>query len=564
MTKFKLNSAVSQRAVNEDLFDKIIILSKEKNLPVNDISEIVNSHTVFDNERQTSPYYRLSGTLNPLFSNVLFNTTGPDSFEYFMTNTLFRDRSYPPNAVDLDEEEDLTYKEALSNELVEVNGWYGYYDPDISKQSNCLFYDMEPKRERFSLIPTGSTKNWDLTVTYPSRSLVPTGSIVDGGLLIVDMKPVIINGRNMVSFGVPVKHGLSFGGIVRLTGLSNVSLNGDYTITRLGLGDGDLIDYYFCVDLDPTQFSYNTNMRMKRVFAGQESEYYFRMFKKVKTRATLLMEDDDYEIYPLAFSKNIYEDRMNQFVINEDIDISGLVDNLNRPLSELYITFIKKDSNNMFTGVKSGVDMPYISNISINPTISDIRRITNASNSHNPLETNITILNNEFFGDVVEYNKYEVIEHVLGEVNHRFNTFNREFGGTIVDPAGIEPNINVGVRKEGYIYKPHHKVQIRAFSAYIEQGDASVSDIPDYASDLGDGRFLWRDLLDIGFSDDKDNLLDYPFLNGCHYLYTNIVFPLKRQDPFGLYGLYYKLFPKDGLGADVLYNISVKNISDDC
>jgi hypothetical protein len=97
-------------------------------------------------------------------------------------------------------------------------------------------------------------------------------------------------------------------------------------------------------------------------------------------------------------------------------------------------------------------------------------------------------------------------------------------------------------------------VKIRAFSSYIEQGDSSVADVPDYAENLGDGRLLWRDLLDIGFNDGVGETIDYPFLNGCHYLYDNITIFLKRQDPFNQYGLQYT----DTIPRDVLGDSSVK------
>src|SRR5690606_14222480 len=159
-----------------------------------------------------------------------------------------------------------------------------------------------------------------------------------------------------------------------------------------------------------------------RIYLGQPSEYYFRVFKKIKTKETVIIENDDYEIYPLAFSNNIYNDKICQLVINEDLDITNLVDNLNRPLSEIYLTFIKTSSDNMFTNISSGLDMPFISEIANNKNIPDVRRITNdVVNTHVPLEDNITINDDEFIGDVVEYNKYEVKEHVLSHVNHRFN-----------------------------------------------------------------------------------------------------------------------------------------------
>jgi hypothetical protein len=118
---------------------------------------------------------------------------------------------------------------------------------------------------------------------------------------------------------------------------------------------------------------------------------------------------------------------------------------------------------------------------------------------------------------------------VLGEVNHRFNTEDR---------VGLGSGVATGPRQEGYYYKPHYKFQIRNFSTYIEQGDLSTGGIPDYAEDLGDGRWLWRDFLSIGYDEGQEDPVNYPFLNGAHYLHSNLCFTLKRQDPFGFFGLY--------------------------
>ena len=49
-----------------------------------------------------------------------------------------------------------------------------------------------------------------------------------------------------------------------------------------------------------------------------------------------------------------------------------------------------------------------------------------------------------------------------------------------------------------------------------------------------------RDRLDIGTYDGGEEFLDYPFTNGAHYLHKNICFMTMRQDPFGVYDLYYE------------------------
>jgi hypothetical protein len=310
---------------------------------------------------------------------------------------------------------------------------------------------------------------------------------------------------------------------------------------------------------------------MLRIYDGQESEYYFRKFKKVKTRTSPVIETDDYETYKLAFSETVYSDPSTQFVFNDDIDISELRDNLGRPLSELYLTIIKTDSDTLFGKISSGIATPFIEKLTssgTNPYLRDIPVISRIHNgttpfiSHTPLEQQILINTDYFYGDLVEFNKREVKETVLAEVSHRFNTLNRESAVSIsaVTSLGEVPTkelISLGPRQEGYVYKPHTLIKIRDFSSYIEQGDINIDEIPDYAINLGDSRYLWRDILDIGFSDGIVKAINYPFLNGCHYMYQNNIFFVKRQDPFSQWGLFYGRFPADPTGEQITNNFKV-------
>lgn len=565
--KFRLNSASSQNSVNEDTFDKINIESKTNAIPVGEINKVLNSATQFNEERQNSKLYRLTGTFNSLFTNVLFNTTGSNSWKSF-NSAIFRDATFPPNGIG--DEEDLTYNEAISKYLTEENGWFGYYNPDPSQITLCNWVDMEPRRELFSMAPKSTIKNWEVTITYPTRLGNRPGDfnhpIVNGGLLLIDVLVSTIGDRKMLTFTTPIKHGLTQGDSINLSGLLTIGgnsisqYNGDYSVIRLGKDNGDDKDYNFSVDI-PEIIEIDSNSRLARIVNGKKSTYYFRVFKKITTKGGNMIENDDYEIYPLAFGQTIYEDKSHQFVFNEDIDVTNLVDNLGRPLTEIYITLIKTDSDNVFSSIKSGVKQPFNSNNN-NAGLSNIHRITNDNTtSHIPLPDSdgggVTIDDDLFYGDVVEYNIFECKEIVLGEVYHRFNTLNREIGGSA-------DNIDLGVRHEGYIYKPHHKIQIREFSNYIEQGNFNTLNKPSYAVTPEDGRYLWRDLLDIGLRDTKEKYLDYPFLNGCHYINSIITLPLFRQDPFGYYGLRWDKFPSDNPGILIDDKIIIKNSQDVC
>lgn len=558
--KHILNSAKSKQSVNTDTYLNLQFNGSERLLPPSELNRVLDLTKQSNKERQESTFYRIFGKINPLVSNVLFNITGPDSWEIFNKPVFLSDN--------LDNDKDLTYADAIKKHLREVDGWYGYYDPVLTGSGLCNFYDMEPKRERFSFlpdftnIPNQLVKNWELTITYPYAS-DRTHYLINGGILMVNKKSAFVGGKLMTAIALPIKHNFFTGSLVRITG---TNFDGDYEVKRLGLDDGSFKDYYFCIDVDLANVTLDNNSRVKKVYKGFECEYYFRLFKKIKTRSSNVIEQDDYEIYKLGFSENVYADPITQFVFNEDIDVGGLVDNLNRPLSELYLTVIKTNSNGIFTSVSSGIEAPDISELrdsNTNPYFLDlpviqlIHTVTNDSvpTSYRPLEPNITIDNNSFYGDVVEFNKATLNETVLAPVMHRFNTLNRETNGN---------QIARGPRPEGYFYKAHHQMKIREFSAYIEQGDVNTVDMPTYALNLGDGRYIWRELLDIGTTDVDVNRLNYPFINGCHYLYQNYCFDVRRQDPFDKWNLFYGTFLMDPIGNSMPNNTKVNFAEDVC
>jgi len=587
----------SKLATNTDAFLKISIEGDERLLPTNEIDRIVNVADRFNVERQRSKYYRLIGTINPLISNPLFNLNDSllaDRNTLAGFNNLdFLDWSYPKDG-DVNDDGDFTYAKSIKYYLKEKDGWFGYFDPDITKPMLCSYYDMEPKRERFSFLPDISpyhsptsqpVKNWELVVTYPNSS-DKTHKLVNGGLLIVETQTTIVSTRPMTAIGMPCLHNLSIGDIVRISGTNGY--NGDHEVFTLGLSNGDYKDYYFVIDV-PNTGTINNLSRIKKLVNGVESEYYFRKFRKIKTRATAVIETDDYETYQVGFSENLFNDQITQYVFNEDIDVSDLTDNLGRPLSEIYLTIIKTDSNNLFSNVSSGIETPFINRLNtsnINPYLLDIPAINKIHNggalpfqSHTPLENNVKITDNnglpsniDYYGDLVEYNIEILNEIILATVSHRFNTISRETPATIsyvlstptdVNGQPTYAQTNLGPRQEGYHYQAHHQIKIRDFSNYVEEGDEFTEGMPDYVVNMGDGRYLWRDLLDIGFNQTDERPLNYPFLNGSHYMYQNHCFYLRRQDQFSLWNLYYGRFPADPVGERITDKFTVNTANPD-
>ena len=214
--------------------------------------------------------------------------------------------------------------------------------------------------------------------------------------------------------------------------------------------------------------------------------------------------------------------------------------------------FVSSHAANSFGILTYLLDIPAINKIH-NDSVFNLPFI-----SHTPLTPSVLISDNAFYGDLVEYNKIQVKETILADVSHRFNTVNRETTVPITYNLSLENTelnlpattytTDLGPRQEGYFYKAHYSIPLKEYSDYVEQGDIYTVGIPDYAVNLGDGRYIWRDLLDIGVYKSDDRTLDYPFLNGCHYIYNNICFSLRRQDPFNNWGLYHNRFPADPVG----------------
>ena len=218
------------------------------------------------------------------------------------------------------------------------------------------------------------------------------------------------------------------------------------------------------------------------------------------------------EQYPLAFSKTIYNDENTQVVFTDSIDIDKLVDNLGRPLTELYITIIKRNKGHdiWYKKQKTANDLKNIEfahcfgkltcGLEIHTEWSDdeflknTRKIINDCNlittKGTYLDDDITIEDDIFYGDVVELDTYNMKETVLSDVHFRFNTEQREHTFT-------DDELNCGVfiydeiesddydingfkcsenkvknaiyRPEGYHYKAHYPIKVREFGS-LRQG----------------------------------------------------------------------------------------------
>jgi hypothetical protein len=578
--KILLNKTRTFDSVNVDSQIQFGIDSNNKPIPLNDIDTNVSQFEQFEKERKASTIYRFYGNVTPIISNPLFND-----------NIKINGNTLP-----------ITSKKIFSSDIFEEDGWIGFYNDELdetalqfndNKSALCEFIPFDPGFDRLRILDSDGIPNYLFKITYPFRNkditLIKDGNSLKDGIPIIEKFGIKLNGRKYVGFKTPINHGLSANDeIIMFNFIDNtpnqtLSLTENtYRVFKLGNQTNDKKFRTFIIDIDPPDIDSIIGVStIKRVVLDKSSNYYVREFKSLTTASTGATGGayyKDYDIYPAAFGTSYYNDKVASFNFKTDIDVDGLVDNLNRPLSELYFTIIKNDSDanptsinsqywieqqdglpseikdRFWTRIIAGYETENNENINYN-----VRAFGDPTYNTNTWYSNIDESDDIFDGDIVEYNESELLERRLELIHHRVNTIYREHLNEIDsnsntdDPDGN--NISVFENKrEGYIYRPFNKIQIREFANYINPvvDIQSIIDqynitnqiaidqlkksfgVPDYATEVGGSGtniYKWRDLLEIGSIDTTGGGVDYPFESGAHYININKRFFFQRQDP---------------------------------
>ena len=584
--KILLNKERTYNSVDVNSQLQIGIDSTSKPIPLNDIDTTVSQFEQFEKERKESTIYRFYGQVTPIISNPLFN-------DNIKINNVDEPPKEEPNLGIIVNNTPPSTK-IFSNDIFETDGWIGYYndEPDESdlqfndnKSALCNFTPFDPGYDRLRILDNDGIPNYLFKITYPfSKKDITivknkTGVSLKDGIPIIEKFTVRLNGREYVGFKTPINHGLSTNDEIKLikftdnTSPSVLSLNEkNYNVFKLGNQTNDLKFRTFIIDINPKDISIDVGIStIKRVVQNKPSTYYVREFSGLTTSS---IGDKggayykDYDIYPAAFGTSYYNDKVASFNFKKDVNVDGLKDNLGRPLSELYFTTIKNDSDTDPTSINSRYWNLAISGLSPTIRLNDdgstrfwtritagyetenneninynIRAFGDPSYVGNDWYKNIDESDEVFDGDIVEYNENELIERRLELVHHRVNTLYREHLNTI--DSSYED------KKEGYLYKPFKKIQIREFANYInpivdiqslidQYSITSQTEIenlkksfgvPDYATVIAPNVYKWRDLLEIGEVDSTGGGVDYPFESGAHYININDRFFFQRQDP---------------------------------
>lgn len=562
--KILLNSQRLPNNVNVTTQVQLGLENTNKPLPLNDIDTTVDQYEQFLKERKGSSTYRFYGVVKPVISNPLFN----ENVKIYEDN-----------------ENNIQAKTILSSGIFEKDGWVGYYndEPDEdalqfndNKSALCDFSPFDPGYDRLRMLDSDGKQNYLLKITYPFESVdnveIVKGLQLKNGVPIIEKFSIELNGRLYTGFRTAMNHGLSEGdriqliNFIDLTSPNTLNLTTkNYKVFKLGNVTNNKKLRTFVIDVNPADINFTIGgSTIKRVVKDKPSQYYVRRYK------SLTVDYKDYDLYPAAYGVSYFNDDVAAFNFKKDIDVKGLVDNLGRPLSQLYLSIIKNDRDSDPTSINTQYWNSVLNETSLSSTITtnsdgSTRFWTTISAGYD-LENDVNVNYNirsygdtnylpstyyetidesdeTFDGDIVEYNENELFERSLEAIYHRVNTIYREYLNA------IKPEYEN--KKEGYIYNPFNTIQIREFANYINPvvNLQSIIDkfnittlsevtelrksfqIPDYATEISPNVYKWRDLLDIGFIDSSGGGVDYPFESGAHYIYLDKTFYFQRQDP---------------------------------
>ena len=522
-------------APTEDIGLQVSLNGDRRTIVDGDRTVILNLAERFDEERQKSSTFRVTGKLTNIFNNIVSGITNYTPY----VNSLY-------------------YLDPISS--VQNNVWKGY--PQANEFN--FFRGTSVNGHIPFVSKSASTYNWTMYLSYAYENVTGQSmsyhneefntttlfTAADGVPFVI--KRTKYNGKPLITFYCGTKHNLSGGEIVKLS----FDYNGEryFQVYQLGdenYGSEDKIFSIFDLGYTGNTFENNVTGTFKRVLnrsnTGETtSEYYVRRHK-------ILTDVKDYNLTKMGFENNIFQsdkkleykaltpnntERISikndsqsyGFTFEKDINIDDYKDNQNRPLTELFVTIINK-------GYMGWFNKPYGNNTSalnigwdfnfLQSSIDTWWSQSNSGNKDNIPVSSYQVNNKTFYynedlnvgdtlmGDFCEWNDFEMKETVLSPMVHKFNYNSVHF------QTGYAIDLPVG-----YTYYPHYSIQVREFSDYIETSlEGEVDNIPDYSFFSNfEKKWRWRDLYPYGYVDSANVGVDHPFLNNAHYPFKEIIF----------------------------------------
>jgi hypothetical protein len=516
---------------------------------------------LYQDERQESSRFRPTFKVQYLYDNTLTGTTGYNPFK----NNLY-------------------YVDPVQSKLSGV--WKGFpqnYEFDFFRtRIDDGHFDYQAS--------SAYTYNWTYYLTYAAENdySKPMEATYEGttiNWISGDGIPFIIfrqtqGGANVISFQCLMPHNLTIDNFVELSFAYDQQRV--FEIFSFGDSNYDSSNFIFNIlDIGYTgnTFSDDTTGTFKRVLDSNNlietrSKYFVRKNRIVYNEKDIIVTKTGFELNAFSNEKKLeYSSitpnditRISQktssltynFTLAKDLVLSGLTDNHNRPVGEVFLSIVNKGFSGYFNKSNNGFGLKqgWVFNITNN---NDSWWSESNQNSYTDIPVDSYTLTNgttETFyynrvlepgtlidGDFCEWNDYSQYELVVSRYVQKIQ-YNQEVFTTEATPT---PN------PDGYYYLPHNPMTLRVFSDYIETSQVTgVEGIPSYAYySEQNQQFRWREPYLYGEFDELDRGTNFPYLNRAHYPFSFQIF---------------RLIPEGSNYQEVLggFDIAVQPIVDDC
>lgn len=354
-------------------------------------------------------------------------------------------------------------------------------------------------------------------------------------------------------------------------------------------------EYYFTISFNDVKDIVKDDnsfpeLYIKREINSYPCEYYFRIFTKLKKINILDETEKDLVSYcnKEAFAQTLFGDKKCEIIFTDSVNVSNLKDNRGRDISEIFLTILKRHKGNekwyryhsvnsddiefshCFGKLTSGLDMidlsknynvhaihnvdlkdgegmgfnwekyikgaeKYFEGIMVRDKFGDLRPPQTLQENED-----ITIGQDDFLGDIVEYSPSEDKEKTIEKVYFRFNTEQREmlydstffefnvdniskddydnfngidsFGLTVENLAQNGKDfIPSNVCPEGYFYSPHYLIKLKEYKDWVRKSQGFLINVNEenFIKDEECGVFTIKAPMNLGFAiNDKIFLYD--------------------------------------------------------
>jgi hypothetical protein len=509
-----------------DMTLKVELAQDSRHVVEGDRTVILSQSEQYDRERQKSEKYRITTIIRTIWKNLTDVST--DNVEILQEMFFNNDKiSGLINDTSANTPSDLLRTQMVgkisSDEIDFIRRDYnGSNDPNT--------YSWYNGGNGFGSVFSDRI-NWNLFITYPSEKYVSEG----------DIEVNLQEGQGAVQFNLnnglpfkskdngsyfelycPFEHGLTIDDFVEIEGeVYSVDIIGNtkYQSEKryFGIYKGQLADGLV---LDEGEFKRVVEKNNKE---ESTSEYYVVKHKIIKTHG-------DFELQKNAFESSIFEDErvIQKFgvdkdtgnpefeengkvvtqehgstymsILKDEVDVEGLTDHLERPLTKLYVSKIHTNSMSFFSRQQYGYE-PQFGLGNEEDLLNDESYLYDGNDK---VVKNLNV-GDYILGGIYEYNPYTMLERKVADRYLRLK-YNDEY--FTIDEG---PN---------YRYTPHFEYEIRVYSDYIEESETSdIYNLPSYAKYFEkENVWKWRDIWSKGYVNPNGLGVDYPFINGCHYI----------------------------------------------